>query len=196
MQLLKNLSIAAFMSAACSAQAAVVWDETAQGDLSNNGLAPSALVFAAGSNQVLGDTGNNGQVVDRDYFHFTVPAGMRLTAITVLGNTNVSGGSSFFGLQVGDQLTVAPSGAGADAMLGYTHYGNDFIGLDLLPLLAVAYPLGLPSATYSIWVQETGGPATYGFDFVVAEVPLPGAGTLLGAGLVSLAGLRRRRNAR
>lgn len=193
----KRLLAALACSIACTAQAGVIWDESANGDFSNDGLAPTALVLTSGSSSVLGTTGNSGQGIDRDYFSITIPAGAVLTSLTVLGNTNVSGGSSFIGLQSGAQLTVSPTGMGAENLVGYMHYGNDFIGVDLLPLLAPAFHGGLPSGTYSLWVQETGGPATYGFAFNVAAVPVPGAALLLGSGLLGLIGVgRRNRNSR
>ena len=40
-----------------AAQAVVVWDESVSGDLSNSGLAPTALALSPGSNVVRGMTG-------------------------------------------------------------------------------------------------------------------------------------------
>lgn len=191
----KALLILAACGASCAAEASMLWNESTNGDLSGNGLAPTSLLLSLGSNTVHGSTGNRGQGVDRDYFSFVVPAGAILTSLTVLADTNVSGGVSFFGLQVGPQLTVTPEGDGAQDMAGYLHYGNDFIGQDLLPLLARGFSGKLPAGIYSAWVQDTGGPATYGFDFAVeaTPVPLPGAAVLLFSGLLGLGTLRRRR---
>ncbi|MES1264954.1 MAG: hypothetical protein ABUU24_04785, partial [Variovorax sp.] len=41
-----------------TAHAAVVWDESANGDLSGNGLSPTALAVSMGPNRILGSTGN------------------------------------------------------------------------------------------------------------------------------------------
>jgi hypothetical protein len=138
--------------------------------LSGSGLSPTVLATALGSNVVLGSTGDSGQGVDRDYFTFTVPSGTALTSIKLLGNTSVSGGSSFIAIQSGPQLTVTPSGQGVQQLLGYTHYGNDLIGTDLLPAMVIQFTGALPSGTYSVWVQETGGPAAYGLDLVISPV--------------------------
>ena len=167
----------------------MVWDEPANGDLSSDGLAPTLLSFAVGSNEVHGTVGNAGAGVDRDYFSFTLASGMSLTELTLLSDTNVSGGVSFIAIQAGPQVTVAPSGAGAEALLAFSHYDNTLIGQNLLAFLGLAD--GLPSGTYSIWVQETGGPASYGLDFEVSAVPLPAAAWMLFSGVAGLAALRR-----
>lgn len=99
-----------------------------------------------------------------------MPAGAALTAIQLLPNTSVSGSVSFIGIQPGPQLTVTPTGGGVELLVALGHYGNDQVGTDLLPTLKVGAPGPLPSGTYSVWVQDTGGPATYGFDFVTSSV--------------------------
>ena len=189
------LHVAALVVLAASpgAHAAMVWDESVNGDLSNSGLAPTSLTLNLGSNQILGDTGDGGQGVDRDYFTFTLASGQALTSIRLLANTFVSGSFSFLGIQAGPQVTVAPSGAGGQLLLGWTHYSMGDIGSDLLPVIT---PSGaLSPGTYSVWVQDTGGPATYGFDFGVtpAVVPLPPSLLLMASSLLGLGGLFRRR---
>jgi len=169
-----NASMLWFITMAClisHAQAATVWDEASNGDFSNSGLSPTSVNVATGSNVVIGSTGNAGQGIDRDYFRITVPAGTELSSIMLLGNTSVSGGSSFIGMQAGSQVTVSPTGAGVENLIGLGHYGNDQIGTDILPAIEVNRTGPFPSGTYSIWVQDTGGPATYGFDFVITAAP-------------------------
>jgi hypothetical protein len=174
------LALIAF-SISFSAHAGVVWDESGNGDLSNDGLSPTPVVFTIGSNIMNGTVGNGGSGVDRDYFTFTVPSGMKLNSIMVTNNTTVSGSASFFAIQKGLQVTTTPTGGGVTDLLGFTHYGNDLVGTDILPVLVPSANGSLASGTYSIWVQETGGPASYGFDFVFTattastptSVPLP-----------------------
>ena len=162
------IAVALSSVAAPPASAGTVWDEAIQGDLSNNGLAPTAIPVAGGSNVVLGVTGNPGTGVDRDYFTFTVPAGTALTAINLLPNTSVSGAVSFIAIQPGPQLTVTPTGGGVEKLIALGHYGNDQVGTNLLPSIGLAgYTASLSPGVYSIWVQDTGGTASYGFEFVL-----------------------------
>lgn len=176
---------------ACAAQAQTLWNESIQGDLADTGLAPTALLAAIGSNQVLGETGNPGSGIDRDYFSIFVPAGTVLSSLRFLPNTFVSGSVGFFAMQVGPQVTTTPSGGGSEALLGFVHYDNSYAGTDILSLINPSGPLS--SGTYSIWVQETGGVTEYGLDFVVTPVPLPGAAWLLLSGLFGLSAVRRLR---
>lgn len=187
------LSFAAFAALALSqgANADVIRNEAVDGDLSNSGLAPTLLSFHGGSNQILGSTGDGGSGVDRDYFTFTLAAGQTLTGINLLGNTTVSGSFSFIGIQAGPQVTVDPSGAGGQALLGWTHYSTNDIGSNLLTTISPGGPLS--AGTYSVWVQDTGGPVTYGFDFQVAPVPLPAAAWLLTSAMLGLGGIARRK---
>jgi hypothetical protein len=186
-----TLALAAMLlGAAAPTHAIVAWDETTQGDLSSNGLAPTVLTIDAGINTVLGSVGNSGAGVDRDYFSFSVPAGWLLSSM-ILRQESIPGGLSFLAIQAGPQVTVSPSGAGAAALLGYVLYGTDQIGNNLLQDMAL--PGGvLGSGTYSVWVQELGGLSPYGLDLIVAEVPEPGSAALLLAGLLGAAALRRR----
>ena len=173
------------VSSGGAAAQSTAWDESVSGDLSNSGLSPTALVVGVGTNRVAGTTGNSGQGVDRDYFTFTVPAGMALQTLKVLGGTSVSGGSSFIAIQAGAQVTVTTSGGGSENLLGFAHYGNDVIDTDILPQLVFNFAGSLPSGAYAVWVQETGGPASYEFEFglapaVSADIPtLPEWGLLL-----------------
>ena len=183
-----GIAALAVLAASQGANAAMVWDESVNGDLSNNGLAPTSLTLNVGSNQIVGSTGSG----DLDYFNFTLSAGQTLTSIRLLNNTLVSGQFSFLGMQAGPQVTVSPSGAGSQALLGWTHYATGDAGLDLLPRITASGVL--PAGTYSVWVQDTGGPADYGFDFgVTSVVPLPPSLLLLTSTLVGLGGIFRRR---
>src|SRR5262245_41633057 len=109
------LAAAVMCCAPLAAEAsALFWDEAVNGDFSNNGLSPTAVLVDVGHNTILGATGNSGQGIDRDYFTFTVPGGTRLTSITLLDSTTISGGASFIALQAGPQLTVSTGGAGVE----------------------------------------------------------------------------------
>jgi len=199
MSLFRRLLPAALLFAA-AAQAATVWDEATQGDLSGNGLAPTPLALQAGSNLLLGSTGRGSAGVDRDYFVFTLAEGFQLEAVTLLEGSTFLGQQSlsFIGVQAGPQVTVSPTGGSATGLLGWYHYGPNDPGTDILPLIGFGFGatgfLGpLPAGTYAFWIQDTGsGTANYRFDFAVSAVPEPAAAWLLAAGLAALA-LRRRR---
>lgn len=189
-----RLLAAAWLACAPLAAHAVAlsWNEALNGDLSNDGLSPTSLSVDVGHNTLLGTTGNPGTGIDRDYFTFTVAPGTTLNSITLLGSTTISGGASFFAVQAGPQLTVTPAGFGVENLIGFAHYTNDDVGTNLLPLIAPSLSAGLPAGTYSFWVQETGGPVSYGLEFnITSPVPLPGALLLLLSGLFGLGTMRR-----
>jgi subtilisin-like proprotein convertase family protein len=171
-----RFSIAALCASALSpGYAAVVYDESASGDLSNSGLNPTPVVLAPGSNHVLGTTGG-----DRDYFTVTVPAGAQLTFLTPLPGTQVGDQLSFIGIQEGNQVTVSPNTITAAGLLGWGLYSPAEIGKNLLQGLGVPSngskgftpPLG--PGTYSFWIQEvTEGAFPYGFDLQMTQVTPP-----------------------
>jgi hypothetical protein len=172
---------------------AIIYNESVSGDLSNSGLTPTGLTVANGSNQVFGTTGAGTAGVDRDYFTFTVPAGLQLASITLLPGTMVGGASSFIGVEAGNQVTLPTNATVANGLLGWDHYTTSEINTNILATLAIPAngssgftpPLG--AGSYSFWVQDfNAGPLAYGFDFNVAAaaVPEPGAGWLLVAGLL------------
>lgn len=186
------LKFAALAAAACwsmAGQAATVWDEAIQGELSGDRLQPTDLVAATGDNLVFGTVGNAGQGIDRDYFSFNVPTNAWLDSIRLSNNSQVSGSTSFLALQAGPQITTTPGGVGVRDLLGFIHYDPSMIGQNLLPLMGVV-PVPLPAGRYSVWVQELDGPVPYGLNFVLSAVPEPSVALLLLAGL---AGLPRRR---
>jgi hypothetical protein len=156
--------------AAGAAQAAPAWKESRNGDLSNDRLAPTLVPVLRGGNAILGTTGNPGSGVDRDYFRFVVPEGHVLVGIRLLRNTTVSGGASFVAIEKGEQITCTPTGQGVEDLLGLAHYSAAEIGTDILPAMLIGTKAPLPAGAYAVWVQDTGGPATYGFEFVIRRV--------------------------
>jgi hypothetical protein len=178
--------------------------ESVSGDLSNSGLAPTLLTVSLGSNDVFGTTGKDAATgtVDRDYFTFTVPQGLELTAITVLPGTTTLGtlGESFIGIESGSLVTVLPTATTAAGLLGWDHYGTDDIGVNILPLMgmgagATDFTGPLPAGQYSFWVQEASvGSVNYGFDFTIT--PEPATWTMMLTGLAALVGKTARRAAR
>lgn len=179
-------------------QAATVYDEAVSGDLSGNGLSPTFVALAAGANVVMGTTGRQNGVVDRDYLTITVPVGMQLSAITPLaGTSTVGGGLAFIGIESGSQVTTPVTGP-ATTLLGWHHYAPADIGNNILPLIgagagAIGFSGALGAGNYGVWIQETGtGTVPYLMEFTLTAVPEPASGLMLLGGLAAVAGWRRR----
>jgi hypothetical protein len=189
------------------ASAVTIYREADDGDLSNNGLAPSGLSVSPGINELYGTTGRPADTAppDRDYFTFTVPTGYQLVAIVVLPGTAPLGNLSFFGVEEGNQFTVSPTSFSADGLLGYVHYnaanGNiiDDLGVAKSPAPpgtgnSTGFTPPLHAGDYSFWVQETTvGSSPYGFAFQIQAVPEGAPGLFTAAGVVgTLFAIRRR----
>lgn len=183
--------IAIALSAPASAD--VFHDESVDGDLSNDGLAPTAFALTLGKNSLLATSVQG----DREYVALTIPVGMSLSKIILVSYDGLDE-TAFIGVQAGAQFTEPPTGTDVANLLGWTHFGTGMgnVGLDILPDIgggpgAIGFTPPLGEGTYTFWIQQTGtSPATYQFDFVV--VPAPGAAALLGIALVRS---RRRRAA-
>jgi hypothetical protein len=192
-----------FFGLVSNSSAITVYNESISGDLSDNGLAPTSVTVAAGSNDIFGSTGRSAAgVVDRDYFTITVPGGLTLRSLIVLPGTTAAGGGSiaFISIQAGSQVTVPVAPADATGLLGFRHYGPLDINSDILPAIGTAGngstgfvpPLG--AGSYSFWIQELStGSFPYGFNLVITAVPEPAPVAMILAGLAVLATIRWRR---
>jgi hypothetical protein len=191
------VGLAAAAALAPMVQAAVVWDESLAGDLSNLGSAPTSVAIANGSNQILGTTGAPDFNLDADYFSVIVPAGHALTSLTLLpGTMPVDDIVAFLGIQAGDKVTAVFDPA---PLLGWIHYSSSNVGTNLLPVMGTAPgaigfigPLG--PGQYSFWVQDYDfGVSVYGIELTVAAaVPEPQSVTMLTAGLIAVGLMLRR----
>jgi hypothetical protein len=181
-----------------AAHAAIAWDEVGQGDLANSGLSPTAVPLALGGNSIYGNLGPMaGGGIDRDYFTITVPAGAVLSAIFIefyFGDDPVA----FMGIALGSVITVDPDEASPADIDGYVLFGSSGLntpGADVLPQLPLTndpprFTTPLSPGTYTFWVQQLGGSADYGFNFVLS-VPSPGTAALL-AMVFAATGIRTR----
>ncbi len=204
MHILKHVVGAAFtlgMILAAPATAAVVYDESTDGDLSDSGLSPTPLDFTLGANEVIGTSGGDQGAAFRDYLTFTVQPGQLLTAIEVLPGTTSLGNVSFIGIEAGNQVTVAPDAGSAAGLLGWWHFSPDDIGTDILDDMSIpafgssGFDTPLGPGAYSVWIQDGNpGTSTYRFGFTLAEaqVPEPGTWALMLTGLGLGWQLRRR----
>jgi hypothetical protein len=169
------------------ATAATVWDESVNGSLSADPLAPTALTFTLGSNDVIGEAGEptpNGPLAPfgQDFFTFSVPTGFELKSLTAVSVDLFTPGDdfAFIGLETGPQIThdVSPPSFGGSAagLLGWRHVASSDQGTDILPAMGVAGmgatgftgPLG--AGQYSVWVEDD-KPFSYNFSFKIAAVP-------------------------
>ena len=153
--------IALSLLVASASFATVNYDESANGDLSNDPAAPTALDFMVGSNTVTGTIGNSNDPVngDRDFITFVVGPGQSISAINLLAWTPDNLG--FAGLNSGNTSFI-PSGTTNDFFLAGILPSTGDVGTDLLELFAnasvttnsLAAPV-LDPGTYSFVVQQT-----------------------------------------
>jgi hypothetical protein len=206
-----GVAVALMLGLAGPARAAVIWDEAINGPFGNFDDQTQLGPFAAGDNEIRGTVGQTSPgVFDRDYFSFSVPAGLGLTGLIVVNATSAGPlGISFIGIGAGTAITVGPVPTPPDAsfLLGWRHYSPADIGSDILAEIGAPMPsMGaagftpplLGPADYAVWIQETGlcTTCTYDFDFVLAAIPEPASGAVVLTGLALLAGLRCQRRSR
>jgi hypothetical protein len=186
------LSIACAISAVSSAQ--VIWDENVHGDISGDRLNPDFVTLSAGSNFLMATSGPD----DREYIRLDVPVGFQLNAI-ILESYQGLDEVAFIGVQAGTVFTEEHIGTDPGNLLGWTLFGPAIqsIPSDILDDMsvgagAIGFTPPLSSGPYTYWIQQTGDPATYRFDFQVAPVPEPASMAALGIGTLAL--LRRRKS--
>ncbi len=96
--------------ASCAANAAPLWNETFDGDFSNSGLLTDAGGTRGGHQHRARHDRQRRRLRSRSRLFQLRRAGRhQLTSLIVRPETNVSGGVSFIGLQIGPQLTAAPN---------------------------------------------------------------------------------------
>jgi hypothetical protein len=114
--------IAGLVLAWSSLAMAASWDESVNGDLSNNRLAPTHITLTPGTNPITSTVVSAGLPSgDIDYYWLTVPAGSQVAAINVVGTTTTS--LAFIGVQQGTTFTEPSVGTNVANLLGYTHFG-------------------------------------------------------------------------
>ncbi len=184
MHVVSRFSVGLILSgAALNISAAIIYNESA-GDLSNFGNAPTPLALLEGENQILGTLSSSPNGTDSDYFTFTVPGGLDLTAILVLPGTTTGPLGTYFGVQSGDQVTVPPAAADLTGLLGFTYYlagnGNIITDVGVGGNGATGFIPPLGPGTYSFVLQDTGeGSFDYGLSFqLLATAPEGGPGIL------------------
>lgn len=180
------LAATMFALSASTVNAATIWDESVKGDLSNNYLAPTPLVFGPGSNDVIGTAGRlpSTGLIDYDMFTFAMPAGFTLGAIVVASTNTPS--LSFIGLSSSAVLGADPdviNGGSAAGLIGWMHYSQGSINTNILPLMnttsfaASGFSLPLAPGPYTVLLQDTGTtPVSYDFSPARSHSAAAGSG--------------------
>lgn len=176
---------------------AATYFESVQGDLSDDYVAPTAIILGTGSNRLVGSLA--GGEADLDLFTLQVLAGSSITAINILGYTG-GGNGSFLGLQFGSELSQNPTPSDEFfAPIGYAIItaADAAATRNVLGTITVGPPFfgaaTLPAGTYAGWLNETGAASTYDIEVVVTTVPEPSALMLIAVAGAATAARRRRR---
>ncbi|HLX70562.1 MAG TPA: CRISPR-associated protein Cas5 [Verrucomicrobiae bacterium] len=188
--------IAAFLPvvlAATQLHASIIWDESVNGDLSNDGSSPTALLLSGGVNAVLGTAGGTDK---QDWVSVTVPTGFELSTLVLAAysSTDVQG---FIGVGMGPNFTNSVNSP--SSYLGYSHFGTgaangalaptNLVGADILSIMgnnvvdspgSQGFTPPLSQGTYTFLIQQLGASTTYEFDFGVTAVPEPSPSALAG----------------
>lgn len=171
MKILATLGL--FLALASSAGAAVIHDETVNGDLGTDPATPSALVFALGGNTIIGTVANSAAPGgDRDYITFTIPGGQLLVGLNLLAYSPDN--LSFAAFNSG-ATSFIPSGATNGSFLAGIHPSGAHVGSDLMPLFVSSSVTtnSLPSpvlgpGTYCFMIQQTTNLVqSYSLEFVL-----------------------------
>ena len=174
------------------ANAQIIWDESGNGDLSNDRFFPSNIALNSGTNRILASSGPN----DLEYVHFHLGAGMQLDAIVPLAYAG-SDQVAFIGVQAGSTFTEPASGTNVANLLGWALWGPGMgnMNTNILPVIgsgsgAQGFTGPLTGSDYTFWIQNTGSDFTWDMDFHTSIVPEPMSIACLAFGTFAL--LRRR----
>jgi hypothetical protein len=162
-----------------SAPAAVVWNESVNGDLSNVPTAPTSFNLSVGTNSLIATMPG----ADLDFATIVVPPNSVLSGIILAGYESIDE-ISFIAIGPGSQLPASILTYDPTGLLGYAHFGpsSDYpVGADLFDGLSIpqdplpGFTPPLTSGTYSFWIQQESFIDTgYSLDFIVtAAVPEP-----------------------
>jgi len=181
----------------------VAFDESRDGDASDNRFAPIIIALTQGMNTVRGFSGQSStpDIHDLDYITFTIAEGFQLDGFFVQA-ASVGGAFSFVGLQAGPQITIPADWTDINTpLLGWAHFGSSTIGADILPDMAISpgsvgFSGPLAAGTYALWIMELDAsePHTYSFGLSVTPVPQPSVIAI--AAIFGMAGTRRARTSR
>jgi len=141
----------------------ILFDESTDGELSDNGSTPTALTFEFGDNVVIAEQASDSP----DYFTFSVPDGYELSELIVEGFSIADPG--FIGIAEG---TIIDGGEAGD-LLGGLVYGTGDLDTNILPEIgtldgATGFIDTLPAGEYTVWLNQTGQTSTARLNFVIS----------------------------
>lgn len=118
------------------ARAAVLHDEAVNGDISTDPASPTALAFTPGGNTIAGSVRSGGATPDpRDYITFTVPDGVRLSALNLVSYSTIN--LTFAAFNSGTTSFVPGVETDTEFLAGI-HISAGEVGTDLMPLFVNA----------------------------------------------------------
>jgi hypothetical protein len=192
--------------------AAVIWNQTSNGPLSELPASPTSFTLSAGTNSIIategGGSGESG--TNQNWVNINIPTGLQLSNL-VLASYASTDAQGFIGVASGSTFAGGEGAVNTESSyLGYSHYGTgasnngqpavNLVGDDLLPIMgnnvldapgSAGFTPPLPSGSYTFLIQQLGATTNYQFDFDVTSVPEPGSIALAVGG--SVVGLLRRR---
>ncbi len=177
--------------------AEIVYDESFDGDLSDNYLAPTSINVSEGFNTFVFTTDRDGD--DRDIFTFEVADGYQLSGVILdLFDTNADDPSNlgFIGFSGGSVLGIDPDIPNPAGLLGYALVFENDSGSDIFDVMAngggaQGYDGPLGAGPYTFWAQET-SPTSDDWRVTLVVTPVPGPGALALAALAGVMPRRRR----
>ena len=153
----------------------VNYDETMDGDLSDDRDNPTILFLDSGDNMVSGTMGPIPG--DVDFLTVNVAAGFQLDALFLDAfSGDADDVLSFLGMQMGTSWTEGIGGAIDPAnLIGWSHFSRVQVGTDILDDIgngedAEGFTPPLPSGDYTMLLQEIGDPLSYTLNFAVSPV--------------------------
>jgi len=177
---------------AASVAGGSIYNESVDGDLSDDRFAPTFINFETGLNTVINQSVDADIGGDIDYFTVTIGAGQWIDSIVVIDATNPFGGLdtvAFIGLAFDNFFDFNIDDFSGDGVEGFVLTDPSVIGAESIGELSGGLST-LGAGDYTFWVQQ-GNVEITEVTLGINVAPAPGAMGLLGiAGFMAVA--RRR----